>query len=111
MWPWPSGRLPIELGTSILINDINARQSRPLPLPPPPDEFPPPFLDTNGDGSLTPADVLDVINYLNSHSSSQAAAGAEFTAASEVIPEGETEELADAISAIASAVATATLRK
>jgi len=95
----------------ILINDINARQSRPLPLPPPPNEFPPPFLDTNGDGSLTPADVLEVINYLNSHSSSQAAAGAEFTAASEVIPEGETEELADAISAIAAAVATATLRK
>lgn len=112
-WQNPRNRLDVNddgkiqpVDVLILINDINARQSRPLPLPPPPSEFPPPFLDTNGDGSLTPADVLDVINYINQHSG-VAAAGPEFTAASEVIPEGETEELAEAISAIASAIAAA----
>jgi hypothetical protein len=39
-----------------------------LPVPPPPGEIPPVFLDVDGDDWLKPLDVLIVINDLNAHS-------------------------------------------
>jgi VCBS repeat-containing protein len=50
----------------VLVNDLNARDARPLPIPPIPPFVPPPFLDVNGDRSVTPQDALAVINHLNS---------------------------------------------
>jgi hypothetical protein len=58
----------IPLDVLILINDINARQSRPLPIPPLPPSEPPPYLDVNGSGDITPQDVLIVVNHLNNAS-------------------------------------------
>ena len=55
----------------ILINDLNARGSRPLPLPPLPPSEPPPYLDVNGDTQIAPIDVLLVINFLNSGGSGE----------------------------------------
>jgi hypothetical protein len=49
----------------ILVNDLNAHQARPLPAPSLQGDFPPPYLDVNGDGRVDPRDVLDVINYIN----------------------------------------------
>lgn len=77
--PWRNADLPMDVSgdtfvTSIdvllLINNINVSGSRPLP-PPSPGNTPPPFLDVNGDGSLTAVgDVLPLINFLNSVASS-----------------------------------------
>jgi hypothetical protein len=47
-----------------VINVINALGSIPLPKPPSP-LGPPPYVDVNGDAWVTPADVLDLINYIN----------------------------------------------
>jgi hypothetical protein len=55
----------IPLDALVLINDINARQPRPLPIPPVPPNEPPPYLDVNGNGDISPQDVLIVINDLN----------------------------------------------
>ncbi|MCH5378007.1 MAG: Ig-like domain-containing protein, partial [Planctomycetes bacterium] len=51
-----------------LINDINANGTRLLPMMPEGDQTIPPFLDVNGDGMVSPADVLDVVNYVNDQS-------------------------------------------
>jgi len=56
----------VALDVLTLINDINSKGSRQLPVPPSPDDQPPPYLDVNDDGEITPLDVLDVINYINS---------------------------------------------
>jgi hypothetical protein len=53
------------LDVLLLINDINANGSRPLPIPYVAPDYPPPFLDPSGDGELSPLDVLTVINYIN----------------------------------------------
>ena len=49
----------------LLINDINNRQARPLPLVPDGSGELPPYLDVSGDNSISATDVLMVINYLN----------------------------------------------
>jgi hypothetical protein len=49
-----------------LINEINRAGARSLPLVPTGTSFLPPLLDPNGDNQLSPADVLHVVNYLNS---------------------------------------------
>ena len=57
---------PLDALTSI--NEINARGTGPLPLPPvPPPDGPPPYYDVDGDGSLLPIDVLAVINHINAN--------------------------------------------
>jgi hypothetical protein len=58
--------LVLPLDVLLLINDINARGIRPLPIPPPANQLPPPYLDVDGDDAVTPQDVLIVINHLNS---------------------------------------------
>jgi len=55
----------IPLDALVLINDINARAPRSLPIPPVPPSVPPPYLDVSGNGDVAPQDVLMVINYLN----------------------------------------------
>ncbi len=71
---WQNPRNPLDvnddgevvpLDALILINDINARLPRTLPIPPVPPSEPPPFLDVSGNGDVGPQDVLMVINYLN----------------------------------------------
>jgi hypothetical protein len=74
--PWQNPVNPLDVDRSgavvpldalLVINEINARGSRPLdppPLPGPPVE-PPPFVDVNGDDFLSPIDALLVINHLN----------------------------------------------
>ncbi len=57
-------RTVIPLDVLVLINDINARQARALPIPPAP-PLPPPYLDVSGNGEIGPQDVLIIINYLN----------------------------------------------
>lgn len=49
----------------MLVNDLNARQSRALPDPSPEGIFPSPYLDVSGDGRVDPRDVLIVVAYLN----------------------------------------------
>jgi hypothetical protein len=49
----------------LIINDLNFRGARKLPNPPQPPFLPPPYLDASGDGWITPADALLIINYLN----------------------------------------------
>jgi len=72
---WQNPRNPLDvngdgvvqpLDALVIINDINARQSRALPIPPVPPSVPPPYLDVSGNGAIGPQDVLIVINYLNS---------------------------------------------
>ncbi len=65
----------IPLDVLIVINDINAQQSRRLPIPPVPPFEPPPYLDVSGNGEIGPQDVLIVINYLNGASASAAGEG------------------------------------
>ena len=48
-----------------LINDLNHRGTRPLPVPPIPPDVPPPYLDVSGNNWIEPRDVLLVINYIN----------------------------------------------
>ena len=74
--PWQNPDNPLDvnrdgfvvpLDALLVINEINARGSRPLDDPPldePPFE-PPPYLDVNGDRFLSPLDALVVINALN----------------------------------------------
>jgi hypothetical protein len=72
---WQNPRKPLDvdddgavipLDVLLLVNDINARQARVLPIPPLPPLQPPPYLDVSGNGEITPQDVLIVVNYLNS---------------------------------------------
>jgi hypothetical protein len=49
----------------IVVNNINQKGARPLPVPFTENEQPPPYLDVSGDGILSPNDVLIVINYIN----------------------------------------------
>lgn len=74
---WQNPRNPLDvnddgrvvpLDALLLINDINSRSVRPLPIPPVAPLLPPPYLDVNGDGEIAALDVLIVINYLNSAS-------------------------------------------
>jgi hypothetical protein len=58
-------RVVIPLDVLLLVNDINSRNSRLLPIPPAPPSQAPPYLDVNGNGEISPQDVLIVINYLN----------------------------------------------
>jgi hypothetical protein len=53
------------LDVLLIINELNVSDPRLLP-PPTGADSPPPFWDANGDGFLTAADALFVINYLNS---------------------------------------------
>jgi hypothetical protein len=53
----------------ILINEINTGGNRDLPPVPRGSGQLPPFLDVSGDGRLAPVDVLNVIDYINNHSS------------------------------------------
>jgi hypothetical protein len=55
----------------LLINEINHRGSRILPIRTAEQPGPPWFLDPNGDGRLTPADVLEVINHVNCNGASE----------------------------------------
>jgi hypothetical protein len=50
-----------------LITELNATGSRKLVHPPTQETAPPPYLDVNGDGYLTPADPKGVIDCLNSY--------------------------------------------
>jgi hypothetical protein len=77
---WQNPRNPLDvnddgmvvpLDVLLLINDINARNARPLAIPPVAPLLPPPYLDVNGDGAIAALDVLIVINYLNSESVSE----------------------------------------
>jgi glucose/arabinose dehydrogenase len=60
-----NGIVPIDALT--VINDLNANGARPLPVPPPTADRPPPYLDVNGDDHVAPLDALIVINFLNSN--------------------------------------------
>lgn len=51
----------------IVINELNSVGSHELP-PPTASSLSPPYFDCNGDGYLTPSDVLQVINFLNEES-------------------------------------------
>ena len=53
-----------------------------LPVPPTPDDSPPPYYDVNGSGFVSPIDILEVINYLNQSPASGEGEGAGFTGAS-----------------------------
>ncbi len=71
-WQNPRDRFDVNADTRVtpldallVINDLNARGTRELPVPPQPPEVPPPYLDVNGDGYCTPLDALQVINRLN----------------------------------------------
>ncbi len=71
-WQNPRDRFDVNadsrvtpLDALLVINDLNARGIRELPVPPQPPEVPPPYLDVNGDGYCTPLDALQVINRLN----------------------------------------------
>jgi hypothetical protein len=56
---------PFPKDVLTVINFINVHQSIELPKPPSP-LGPPPYLDVTGDGWVTAADVLDIINFINS---------------------------------------------
>jgi hypothetical protein len=63
------------LDALILVNALNLQAAWGLPSKVPPGGAQPPYLDSTGDGHLTPADVLQVINYLNSAETSLAGEG------------------------------------
>jgi VCBS repeat-containing protein len=72
-WQNPRNRFDVNndgsvspIDVLVVVNDLNARGARVLPIPPVPPFTPPPFLDVNGDRSVTPQDALSVINLLNS---------------------------------------------
>jgi len=82
--PWQNPQEPLDvnddghvvpLDALVLINEINANQSRVLAVPPAPPNVAYYFLDPNGDDRLTPIDVLVVINHLNAQAASAAAEG------------------------------------
>jgi hypothetical protein len=50
----------------VLIDNLNAKGPRALV---PGDFAPPPYLDVNGDGYISPLDVLALIDYLNARAS------------------------------------------
>jgi VCBS repeat-containing protein len=73
--PWQNSRNRFDVNNDgsvspidvlVVVNDLNARGARSLPIPPVPPFTPPPFLDVNGDRSVSPQDALSVINHLNS---------------------------------------------
>jgi hypothetical protein len=73
--PWVNPRNALDADNSgdvaaldalILINEINRTGPRDLPVVPATSERLPPYLDTNGDNRLEAADVLNVVNLLNS---------------------------------------------
>lgn len=79
--PWQNPLEPLDVNadqmvTSIdalqVINSLNTRSARLLPLPLLSDEFPSPYLDVDGDDYATPLDVLHLINALNSGQASGA---------------------------------------
>ncbi len=93
--PWKNHDLPedvtgdgavVPLDALLIINELNGEGARPLPVPPDPNDLPPPFLDVDGDNFLAPIDALLVINYLNAQAALQAAEG---NAAEENTAEGE----------------------
>jgi len=93
---WQNARNPLDvnddgvvvpLDVLLLINDINSRGTRSLPIPPLAPLLPPPYLDINGDGQIGPLDALIVINYLNNVS-----AGGEGEAAAWPLVESERGE-------------------
>ena len=53
-----------------------------LPVPPTPDDAPPPYYDVNGSGFVSPIDILEVINYLNQPPGSGEGEGTGYTGAS-----------------------------
>jgi hypothetical protein len=57
--------LVAALDVLILINEINSRGSRDLLDPPQGSDRLPPYLDVDGNGRVEPADVVNVINYIN----------------------------------------------
>jgi murein DD-endopeptidase MepM/ murein hydrolase activator NlpD len=75
-WQNPRHRCDVDddgyvepLDVLVLINDINAHDSRDLLAASPPTPLPAPFLDPSGDDRISPLDVLIVINYINTHGS------------------------------------------
>jgi hypothetical protein len=69
-----------------VVNKLN--NEGPHVLTTPPDAPPPPFVDVNGDGSVTPNDPLVVINFLNSRSFASEGEATDLPAASGAIPDG-----------------------
>jgi hypothetical protein len=57
------------LDVLLLINELNARGARDLPVPPVPPFLPPSYFDVSGDNAVEPLDVLLVINDLNLYGS------------------------------------------
>jgi hypothetical protein len=73
--PWVNPRNSLDANNSgdvtaldvlTLINEINRTGARVLPAVPATGETLPPYLDTNGDNVLEAADVLNIVNWLNS---------------------------------------------
>jgi VCBS repeat-containing protein len=73
--PWVNPRNSLDANNSgdvtaldvlTLINEINRTGARALPPVPATGETLPPYLDTNGDNLLEAADVLNIVNWLNS---------------------------------------------
>ena len=60
----------------LIINDVNNKGARRLPVPPAPADIWPRFLDVTGDGFVSPIDILHVINTLNARTSAGAEAEA-----------------------------------
>jgi len=62
----------VPLDALLIINELNANGSHPLPDPPPLDWGR--YIDTNSDGSVAPIDALLVINHLNANTPASAEA-------------------------------------
>ena len=56
----------VPLDALVIVNDLNNRGARSLPVPSL-EESPPPFYDVSGDGWITSLDALQVINWLNAN--------------------------------------------
>jgi len=84
----------------LLVNDINAKDSRSLLTTSPRTPNPPPFLDPSGDGVISPLDALLVISYINSHASGPvpSLSGEEGEYALPLGGQGETLELTRVVS-------------
>jgi hypothetical protein len=74
-FPWQNSRDRLDVNRDglvapndilILINDLNARGARSLPVPPVLPLAPPPFIDVSGDNLVAPGDALLIVNFLNS---------------------------------------------
>jgi hypothetical protein len=73
--PWRNPRDPRDVNADHLvtaldvlcvINDLNVNQAHTLPPPSPQGAFPTPYLDVTGDGRVSPQDVLEIVNFINS---------------------------------------------